>query len=58
LGVTIGGEFYFKFKTGSELPTISLPSYVKFVNDFNLYTNTTYEISILDGKAIVLSYAS
>lgn len=52
----VANYYMLEFTTGSSIPTINLPSGVKWEGDYNilnnLAANTTYQISILNNLAV------
>lgn len=59
LGTEVSGvanEYLFQFTSGSTATTLSLPDTIKWQEDLTIETNKTYQVSILNGFATVLTF--
>lgn len=52
----VANEYLFQFTSGSTATTLSLPSSIKWQEDLTIEKNKTYQVSILNGFATVLSF--
>lgn len=52
----VANEYLFQFTSGSTATTLSLPTSVKWQEDLTIEKNKTYQVSILNGFATVLSF--
>lgn len=52
----VANEYVFQFTSGSTATTLSLPSSIKWQEDLTIEANKTYQVSILNGFATVLSF--
>ena len=52
----VANEYLFQFTSGSTATTLSLPDTIKWQEDLAIEANKTYQVSILNGFATVLSF--
>lgn len=52
----VANEYLFQFTSGSTATTLSLPSDIKWAEEFTIEQNKIYQISILNGLGSVLSW--
>lgn len=52
----VASEYVFQFTSGATATTLSLPSSIKWQEDLTIEANKTYQVSILNGYATVLSF--
>lgn len=52
----VANEYLFQFTSGSTATTLSLPDTIKWQEDLTIEANKTYQVSILNGFATVLSF--
>lgn len=52
----VANEYLFQFTSGSTATTLSLPDTIKWQEDLAIEANKTYQVSILNGYATVLSF--
>lgn len=54
----VANEYLFQFTSGSTATTLSLPDTIKWQEDLAIEANKTYQVSILNGFATVLSFSN
>lgn len=50
-------QYHFDFTAGASAPTLTLPNAVVMADDWNIDTNTRYEVDILNNYAVIVGWA-